>query len=126
MEIYDATSTYVHLDTGPDATPIPVDEQFWATINDRDDLARGRLVMASVVAADWTSWEMHPDGDEVIQVNDGVVRISIEVDGVVSPTVVHAPNFVVMPAGRWHTMDVVEAARVVTITWGAGTQHRAR
>lgn len=40
--------------------------------------------------------------------------------------VVRAPEPVVMPAGTWHTMFVVESARVITITWGAGTRHRDR
>jgi hypothetical protein len=40
--------------------------------------------------------------------------------------VLGAPQSVVMPAGTWHTLDVIEAARIVTITWGAGTAHRPR
>lgn len=124
MKIYDATSTYIHLDTGPTVTIVPVDPEFWATIDQRRDLATGRLVMASIVTADWPTWEMHPEGDEIIQVDQGAVRI--HVDGDDEPTVVQAPSLVVMPAGAWHTMDVVEPARVITITWGAGTQHRPR
>lgn len=59
----------------------------------------------------------------MILVTDGVVRVHVDSG---EPVVVRAPELVIMPAGAWHTMDVVEPARVVTITWGAGTRHRAR
>ena len=123
MRPVDLTHSYLHLDRGPGLRVLDVDENFWATIDERTDLDDGRLVMATQVTADWTNWEMHPDGDEVILVAEGVVRIHTEPG---PPVVVRAPELVVMPRGTWHTMDVVEPARVVTITWGAGTQHRDR
>lgn len=123
MQPIDLADTYLHLDRGADLATIPVDENFWATIGQRADLADGRLMMAASVTADWTGWEMHPEGDEVILVTDGSVRVHTESG---APVVVRAPELVVMPAGTWHTIDVIEPARVVTITWGAGTQHRNR
>ena len=119
----DLADTYLHLERGAGLRVLDVDEGCWATVDQRTDLDEGRLVMATPVAADWTNWEMHPDGDEVILVTDGVVRVHIDPG---DPVVVRAPDLVIMPAGTWHTMDVIEPARVVTITWGAGTQHRDR
>ena len=123
MQPIDLTDTYLHLERGPGVGVIDVDENFWATIDERTDLDDGRLVMAMPMTADWSNWEMHPEGDEVIVVTDGVVRVHTESN---EPVIVRAPELVVMPAGTWHTMDVIEPARVLTITWGAGTQHRAR
>ena len=123
MRPVDLSHTYLHLERGPGLRVLDVDENFWATIDERTDLDDGRLVMATQVTADWTSWEMHPDGDEVILVAEGVVRVHTDPG---EPVVVQAPELVVMPRGTWHTIDVIEPARVVTITWGAGTQHRAR
>ena len=123
MEPIDLTHTYLHLERGPGLNMIAVDEDFWTTIDERTDLDDGRLVMAMPMTAAWTNWEMHPDGDEVILVTNGVVRVHTESG---EPVIVRAPELVVMPAGTWHTMDVIEPARVLTITWGAGTQHRTR
>ena len=124
MRPIELTDTYVHLEAGPGVQIVPVDDQFWTTIDQRADLHTGRLVMASVMSDDWDMWEMHPAGDELILVTEGTVRV--HVDHGEPPTIVGAPNLVVMPAGTWHTMDIVEPARVVTITWGAGTEHRPR
>ena len=123
MQPIDLADTYLLLDAGPGLSVVPVDENFWATIHERTDLDEGRLVMATPMTDDWRSWEMHPDGDEVILITDGEVRVLTDPG---TPVVVRAPNLVIMPAGTWHTMDVIEPARVVTITWGAGTQHRDR
>ena len=123
MQPIDLADTYLLLDSGPGLSVIPVDENFWATIHERTDLDDGRLVTAASMTADWSNWEMHPDGDEVILLTEGEVRVHIDPG---QPVVVSASNLVIMPAGTWHTMDVIEPARVVTITWGAGTQHRDR
>ncbi len=123
MQPIDLADTYLLLDAGPGLSVVPVDENFWATIHERTDLDEGRLVMATPMTDDWRSWEMHPDGDEVILITDGEVRVHTDPG---TPVVVRAPNLVIMPAGTWHTMDVIEPARVATITWGAGTQHRDR
>jgi mannose-6-phosphate isomerase-like protein (cupin superfamily) len=126
MQPHDPTNTYVHLDVGPGATTIPVDDSFWATINEQTDLHTGRLVTGFGMVDDWTTWEMHPNGDELIAVTEGSVRVHVEHDGDAHDTLVAAPVFVLMPAGAWHTMDAVESARLLVITWGEGTQHRPR
>jgi mannose-6-phosphate isomerase-like protein (cupin superfamily) len=123
MTPIDLADTYLHLEAGEGLNVLPVDEHFWATIDQRTDLDAGRLVMAAPMSADWHTWEMHPNGDEVILVTEGAVLIHTEPG---EPLVVRAPELVIMPAGTWHTMDVIEPGRVVTITWGAGTQHRTR
>ena len=129
MQPIDLTDTFIHLGTGPDVATIDVDETFWATIGDRTELHTGRLVMASEMSDDWDTWEMHPEGDELIMVVRGAVRVHVDHPGgppIETPVVVAAPHLVSMPAGAWHTMDVVEPARVVTVTWGSGTRHRPR
>jgi len=126
MNSYDATSTYVHLGEGADVSVIPVTDDFWATIGERNDLQSGRLVTGTTVDTDWDTWEMHPDGDELIVVTDGRVRLHLDDGTSTSQITVEAPEFVVMPAGTWHTADAIGGARLLIVTWGAGTQHRPR
>lgn len=129
MEPIDLTETYIHLATGPGVAEIPVDDTFWATVDERTELHTGRLVMAGETTTDWDGWEMHPDGDELIIVTSGAIRLHVdhpERPDLETPVDVAAPNMVVMPAGAWHTVDVIEPARVMTVTWGRGTGHRPR
>lgn len=126
MQSHDATDTYVHLAEGADVTVIPVTDDFWSTIQERTELHTGRLVTATTVDTDWDIWEMHPNGDELIVVTEGRVRLHLD-DGVTrSQVTVDAPDFVVMPAGTWHTADSLGRARLLIVTWGAGTEHRPR
>ena len=75
---------------------------------------------------DWAVWEMHPQGDEVILVTHGVSRFHLDDGRETTEHIVTAPEYIVVPTGVWHTMDVVEPGRAVVITWGEGTEHRPR
>jgi len=126
MDSYDATATYVHLGAGAESSVIPVTDDFWATIDQRTELQTGRLVTATTVDDDWDMWEMHPNGDELIVVTEGKVRLHLDDGTTVSQVTVEAPEFVMMPAGTWHTADTLGPARLLIVTWGEGTQGRPR
>jgi mannose-6-phosphate isomerase-like protein (cupin superfamily) len=124
--VHDLTSTYVHLGVGPDVGIIPVGDDFWSTLDDRPELHTGRLVTSMRNDADWTVWEMHPTGDELVIVLDGAVRFHLEHGTSVEEVTLHASQFVVVPAGVWHTADAPEPAQLMFVTWGEGTTHRPR
>ena len=119
-------STYIHLADGPSALPIAVGDDFWARIGERADLDEGRLVMSFAMSGDWDHWEMHPNGDEVVYVVSGDVDFILdETDG---ERAVHLGDRegIVVPAGVWHRAEVHAPSEVLTITRGAGTEHRPR
>ena len=122
----DLTTTYLHLGEGPEVRAIPVTDDFWPTIDQRADLQRGRLITSFAQDADWTVWEMHPEGDEVIVVLSGSVTFHLDDGTSTQSVVVAAPHCVVVPVGTWHTADVPEPGQILVITWGEGTQHRPR
>ena len=124
--IHDPSEVYVHLHADHALHLEPVDEQFWASIGDRTDLHRGRLVTGMGTDGDWSVWEMHPQGDELILITEGAVRFHLDDGEEVTRHEVRAPEYIVVPAGVWHTMDEVEPGRAVIVTWGEGTQHRPR
>ena len=91
------------------------------------DGAEGRLVSQYSFTADWTSWEMHPAGDEVVICTAGtMVLVQEQADGARTRTALGAGEYAINPAGVWHTADVAEGASAIFITAGEGTQHRAR
>ena len=91
------------------------------------DGAEGRLVSQYTFTESWTSWEMHPVGDEVvICISGAMVLVQEFPDGRVVETALAAGEYAISPAGVWHTADVGESASAIFITAGEGTQHRPR
>ncbi len=124
--IHDPSEVYLFLHEGPEIAREPLTETFWPTIHERTDLQRGRLITAMATDGDWSVWEMHPAAEEVILVTEGASRFHLDDGDEVTEHVVTAPEYLVVPTGTWHTMDVIEPGRAVVITWGEGTQHRPR
>jgi hypothetical protein len=77
---FDLETSYLVLADGPAAKRIEVGPDFWPTIEQRDDLS-GRLVGIFRYAADWNSWEAHPDGDEIVMLLSGAVDLVLDVEG---------------------------------------------
>jgi len=122
----DPTTTYVHLGEGPEVQVLPVTEDFWPTIGERVELQRGRLVTAFDQDRDWTTWEMHPDGDEIVLALRGALALRLEAGAGESRVELDEGRYVVIPKGTWHTADVREPGRILVITWGEGTLNRPR
>jgi len=122
------TSTYLRLRSDASIEPLSVDKTFW------DRLTTGQLgkfhheflVSSHAVVNDWSVWEMHPNGEEVVLLLDGQVTFILEHEnGDLAVELVETGSFVVVPKGTWHTVKVRERATMLFITAGEGTQHRA-
>lgn len=91
------------------------------------DGAAGRLVSMFTFEASWDSWEMHPNGHEVVVCISGAIALHQEgVDGTVSQIDLRPGEYAINPPCIWHTADVLEEAVVLFITTGIGTEHRPR
>lgn len=91
------------------------------------DGSEGRLVSLHDFDADWASWEMHPAGDEVVICISGAITLIQQAEsGEPVSITLGAGDYAINPAGVWHTADVAEAASVLFITSGLGTDHRPR
>ena len=67
--------------------------------------------------------EMHPDGDEVLYLISGKVRLVVETTPVQEMTLLPGEG-VVVPQGVWHRVDIVEPAQIVYMTPGPNNQFR--
>ena len=91
------------------------------------DGAEGRLVGMHTFTQDWTSWEMHPAGDEVVLCLAGEMTLHQEFpDGRCEAVTIGAGEYAINPPGVWHTADIAGEASALFITAGSGTQHRPR
>lgn len=90
------------------------------------DGVEGRLVSFYHFNASWGSWEMHPEGDELVVCTQGEMTLIQEVNGKEERVVVRAGEAIINPRGVWHTADVNSECAALFITAGIGTQHRPR
>ena len=109
------------------------DMHWYAQYSERHaaDGAEGRLVSMHHFTENWTSWEMHPKGAEVVICTAGAITLIQEFpdnlpDNPKARTTIRAGEFVINPPGFWHTADVDGTASALFITAGEGTEHRER
>ena len=92
-----------------------------------DDLDEGRLVSLFRFEEPWTSWEMHPSGDEVVCCLQGEMTLHQELpDGSTKAFDLGPGEYAVNPPGAWHTADAGGPVVALFITAGKGTTHRPR
>jgi mannose-6-phosphate isomerase-like protein (cupin superfamily) len=132
---FELRTTFAHLGLGSVVLSLPgfnwspeyMERYSAETELDGDE---GRLVSLLAHTADWTTWERHPGGDELVVVVSGRLRIIQELanSGEEALNVLElAPGqAVINPRDLWHTADVLEAGDALYITPGIGTQHRLR
>lgn len=120
----------VHLGLGATANSEPAftGMEWYADYGARhaSDGREGRLVSMHTFEEPWTSWEMHPEGGEVVLCTAGEITLVQEIDGKEVRTTLQPGEYAINPPGVWHTADVQGAATAVFITAGLGTEHRAR
>jgi mannose-6-phosphate isomerase-like protein (cupin superfamily) len=91
------------------------------------DGREGRLVSMFTFRESWDSWEMHPEGDEVVLCLSGKMTLHQEMrDGSTATVTIRAGEYAINPPGCWHTADIEGEATALFITAGLGTEHRPR
>lgn len=127
----DLTATPIHLGLGSRALPIEgfdwdpdVLSAYQAAVD--TDGAECQLVMIFAGSGSGTYWERHPAGDEVVVCLSGCMSVIRELDGTAQQLELTAGHAVINPRGVWHTIDVHEPGQLLTLTPGAGTEHRLR
>lgn len=92
-----------------------------------DDGREGRLVSMFTFSEPWPTWEMHPNGHELVLCVSGSLTMHQEhADGRTETVTLNAGEYAINPPGTWHTADIENEATGVFITAGEGTQIRPR
>jgi mannose-6-phosphate isomerase-like protein (cupin superfamily) len=106
-----------------DGTPAWYERYGAAHGADGDD---GRLVSMYTFTESWDTWEVHPNGEELVCCVAGSITLHQEVDGATRTVTLHAGDAVVNPPGAWHTADVDGPCTAFFVTSGRGTEVRPR
>jgi mannose-6-phosphate isomerase-like protein (cupin superfamily) len=67
--------------------------------------------------------EMHPDGDEILYLISGRIRI-VFLDDPEEDIDVSPGNGLVVPKGKWHRVDIIEPSEIVYVTPGPNNEFR--
>ena len=133
-ETIDPLKNYLLLEPDGTAVLLPGGGEFWsqlmsgaatdAGIRRLMGSEKGRRLSTLSMGADWTNWEMHPAGDEILFMLEGKATFVLELSDGLREVALGAGRLLVIPKGVWHTAKVSEPSRMLAITAGSGTQHR--
>lgn len=131
-EPHDIQSTCVRLRPDVSVEPLAVDDTFWPrlTSGKLGDFHNEYLMCCFEFVDDWPTWEVHPNGDEIVMLLEGHVDMHLEQPGGIESLGVEEVkltkpgSFVIVPKGTWHTAKVHAPSRMLFITAGEGTQNR--
>ncbi len=121
---FDPKTTFIHLTDGPEVASVEVTPDFWEKIESRLDLQEGRLITCFYQSEDWTTWEMHPAGEEILLLLSGAAELVLNTSEGEQIVPLEAGRAVIIPRGCWHTARVQAAGDILAITRGTGTQNR--
>ena len=131
MTAFDLSRFPIHLGMGATAVREPEftgDMQWYQGYIERHetDGSDARLVGLHEFSSSWDSWEVHPNGHEVVIVTAGAMVLIQEIEGAEVRTELSAGMAAINPPGVWHTADVDGPVTALFITAGLGTEHRPR
>jgi mannose-6-phosphate isomerase-like protein (cupin superfamily) len=61
-------------------------------------------------------WEIHPNGDEIVQVVDGAATLHVMFDDGPQSFAIEAGNVVIVPQGKWHRFVSPQGVSLMTTT----------
>jgi mannose-6-phosphate isomerase-like protein (cupin superfamily) len=81
-----------------------------------------RCVVGVVHFSGATPWECHPD-DELLQVREGEVRVTIVSESATRELTLQAGEMYIIPANLWHKQFSPNGVKMLYITSREGNQH---
>lgn len=123
---FELESTFIVIEPNLSAIPVDVTPTIFEDLNKRFDNFRGRwLVSCFTFNKDWTTWEIHPNGDEIVYLLSGEVEFILEQAGTRnSLRLSKAGSYVIVPKGTWHTAKTNVSTAMLFVTSGEGTDNR--
>lgn len=102
---------------------VPVTPTFYQDLDARFAAFAGHaLVSRFTFSKPWDTWEIHPQGDELVYLLEGETDLILWRDG--REEIVHisgSNGFVLVPKGTWHTARPRMTTSMLFVTFGEGT-----
>lgn len=108
------------------ATVESVDAKLYERLNSNYNGFKGHdLISCYEFNQDWSTWEIHPNGDEIVVLLSGKATFVLQLDeGNKSIQLQKEGAYVIVPKNVWHTLKTNVKTKVLFITPGEGTQNK--
>jgi mannose-6-phosphate isomerase-like protein (cupin superfamily) len=129
MAALNIATTHLRLRPDGSAEKLPVGPDFWPNLisGKLGDFHNEYLVTTSSFDQNWSNWEVHPNGDEIVVLMSGAVDFILETaEGERTVEVRQPGDYAFVPRGVWHTANPLQPATMLFITAGEGTNIRQR
>lgn len=126
VESYNALNTFAVLTPDLSLLPAPATPSLYQDLAENfSNFVGHSLIAMHDFSSDWTSWERHPAGDELVVLLSGNATMVIELDIGQDIISLSEPGaYAIVPRDKWHTAKISEPSRMLFITPGEGTEHR--
>ncbi len=125
MESFNIEHKFVVLSPDKEAHTVVNSPQVYEDL-DRDyaDFKGHELIAIHEFKEDWPSWEVHPNGDEIVVLLSGAATFILRIDNTNREMKLSTEGeTVIVPKGVWHTAKIDSVAKMLFITPGEGTQN---
>jgi quercetin dioxygenase-like cupin family protein len=123
---HDLASTFVVLQPDQQTALVQNGPSVFEELDRRFGGFKGHVLIATFAFdADWTTWERHPAGDEIVCLLAGKVAIVLEHGNAEEVVRLQQPGeYVVVPKGTWHTARTSVPTKMLFVTPGEGTENK--
>ncbi len=124
---YNASTDFLRLRGDCTVEAMALGNDFWPQLmsGKLGDFHNEYLVATSSFDRDWSNWECHPNGDEIVLLLSGRVTFVLETsEGEKREDLTIPGDYVRVPQNTWHTAKTSTSTTMLFITAGEGTQHR--
>lgn len=107
INVYDFESNFVRLTKNSLAEPLQVNKDFYKNLQSGNlgDFSEERLVSFYTFKNDWETWEIHPNGEEMVILLSGEVEFILKLEENNKIVHLNKPNtFLIVPKGIWHSI----------------------
>ncbi len=121
----DLMQTYLSLKKSGEIEKLEGGDKFWSKSGEElDKLGEDWLITEFSFDEDWKSWEMHPNGEEIVYLLSGAMDLILEKNENRETIELREKGLVVIPRQTWHTAKVLKPSKMLIITLGKETQIR--
>ena len=121
----DPRECYVVLASDGSSTELAGGDAIWSLpAAEGERHGAGWMISEFAFDADWSNWEMHPEGDEFVYLLSGSADLLLEEGTAIRRVELRGRGAVLVPKGVWHTARIHAPSAMLHVTRGAGTQSR--